>query len=225
VHAQWLGRTLITEYYPAPERWFHGRRVHAPGIAGPHPVDWLYGGEGLAMEGDGIGVDGRLYQFAGPYSTRWVNAAGTITTPCPDGSWTAGTPVWLALGWRDRLGHVTYPLDGGGWSTGPAARYLTTTPAPRFQQVASVAQSYWHSVAVDPRLIPEGSRIFAPAYCAAPNRGWFVAEDTGGAIIARHIDVYRPPPQVPFSGRLLRGQRIYVIPPGAHPAAIPRCRS
>ncbi len=53
--------------------------------------------------------------------------------------------------------------------------------------------SYLRSVAVDPRTIPEGSHIYIPAY-ASVNGGWFEADDTGGAIIGRHIDVFRPPP-------------------------------
>jgi hypothetical protein len=222
--AQWLDHTLITEYYPAPEQWFKGRRVHAPGLSGLHPVDWLYGNWGLAMQGDGIGRDGHLYQFAGPYGTPWVNASGGITSPCADGSWTAERPAWLALGWRNRSGQVTYPLEAGGWTAGPPGRLITIQPAPHFQQVAGVAQRYWQSVAVDPRLIPEGSRIFIPAYCNAPNRGWFIAQDTGGAIIARHIDVYRPPPQLPFTGQSLQNQRVYIVPPAARPRTLPRCR-
>jgi 3D (Asp-Asp-Asp) domain-containing protein len=46
--------------------------------------------------------------------------------------------------------------------------------------------------------------------------GWFIAGDTGGAIIGRHIDVYRPPTAQPFgSGRLLLGAHVYFIPAGS----------
>jgi hypothetical protein len=44
--ARWLGTVQITEYYPAPERWFVGRKVAAPGLAGKHRVDWLYSSAG-----------------------------------------------------------------------------------------------------------------------------------------------------------------------------------
>jgi hypothetical protein len=70
-------------------------------------------------------------------------------------------------------------------------------------------------VAVDPRLIQRGSSVFIPAYCETPSEGWFTAADTGGAIIGRHIDVYRPPPATPDDGgQYLTSQRIYVVPPG-----------
>ena len=40
------------------------------------------------------------------------------------------------------------------------------------------------SIAVDPRLIPLGSRLFVPGY------GWGRAEDTGSAVLGHHIDVW-----------------------------------
>src|ERR687885_109199 len=80
---RWLASTLITEYWPSPERWFTGRLVRAPGIPGRHHVDWLYGARGLPMEGEGIGSGGRVYHFAGPYDLGWVNARGKPTEPCP----------------------------------------------------------------------------------------------------------------------------------------------
>ena len=43
-----------------------------------------------------------------------------------------------------------------------------------------------------------------------------VAADTGGAILGRHVDVYRPPPaSAADGGRLFSAERVYVIPPGA----------
>ena len=63
------------------------------------------------------------------------------------------------------------------------------------------------------------------AYCDTPAHGWLTARDTGGAIIARHIDVYRAPPRERFGGRLFRGQRIYVVPPGFTTPRSLRCRA
>jgi 3D (Asp-Asp-Asp) domain-containing protein len=41
-------------------------------------------------------------------------------------------------------------------------------------------------IAVDPRLIPFGSKIYVPGY------GWGTALDTGGAIIGHNIDLWMP---------------------------------
>jgi 3D (Asp-Asp-Asp) domain-containing protein len=71
------------------------------------------------------------------------------------------------------------------------------------------------SVAVDPRLIPFGSHIFIPAY-ENVNGGWFEADDTGEAIIGRHIDVFRPPPTNPNhdQGGFATGRHVYIVAPG-----------
>jgi len=115
----WISNAVVTEYFPIRETWFDGKLVRAPGVAGRHRVDWLYGPHGVAMNGEGIGADGRLYHFAGPYSIGWVDSGGASTTPCWNGTWTNGRAAWLAFGWRNRLGQVTFPLSGGGWANGP----------------------------------------------------------------------------------------------------------
>jgi 3D (Asp-Asp-Asp) domain-containing protein len=204
----------ITEYYPAPERWFVGRRIVAPGLSGRHAVDWLYSARGLAMEGDGVDRAGHPAHIAALGSTGWVNAAGRPTLPVCLGKWTDGFPVWLRGGWRNARGEVTFPLASGGWTNGPGMRtfpYGGVTFAPGH----SLALHYYHSIAVDPRLIPLGSRVYVPAYRHLGG-GWFIAQDTGGAIKGRHIDVYRSPPaSADDLGRYMTGQRILVIPPGA----------
>ena len=191
---RWLPGVLITEYYPAPERWFHGPLVRAPGLVLRHRSDWLYSARGLAMQGEGIGSDGRLYHFAGPYTLTWRNADGSATLPCPKvpGVWTNGRPTWIE-------------------------------PGARFAPGASRTLTYWHNVAVDPRLIPYGSSVFVPAYCDTPAHGWFVAADTGGAILGLHLDVFRAPPSRPWASRLLRKQKIFVVPPGRRRPARIHC--
>ena len=49
-------------------------------------------------------------------------------------------------------------------------------------------------------MIPLGSRVYIPAYRHDGHGGWFVAQDTGGAIIGHRIDVYRSPPPEPERG-------------------------
>jgi 3D (Asp-Asp-Asp) domain-containing protein len=210
---QWLSGFIITEYYPVPERWFNGVSVRAPGNAGRHRVDWLYSASGVSMEGDGIDLQGQHVHIAELGSVGWVNAAGRPTVPPRCGiHWSGGPPAWRAGGWRNAAGAVTYPLAGGGWSRG--AGHWVGGYGATFGRGSSLPLRYYHTVAVDPRLIPRGSRIYIPAYRSISG-GWFLAQDTGGAIIGRHIDVYRPPTGEPFgSGRLMLNARVYVIPPG-----------
>lgn len=213
-HREWLDGVVVTEYYPATERWFGGRRIPAPGLGGSYPADFLYSARGLAMEGDGLDSAGRLVQVAQLGSTGWVNAAGQPTLPTCLGKWTNGFPVWLRGGWRNAAGAVTFPLASGGWSNGPGVRSLPYGGVTFSQHSSSL--HYYRSIAVDPRLIPLGSRVYIPAYRhVGGGSGWFLAQDTGGAIRGRHVDVYRPPPADPNDlGRYLTGQRILVIPPG-----------
>jgi len=213
-HRQWLSGFIVTEYYPVPERWFNGVRVSAPGGSGRHRVDWLYSANGVSMEGDGIDLAGRHVHIADLGSVGWVNTAGMPTVPPSCGiRWSHGPPAWRAGGWRNAAGAVTYPLAEGGWSRG-VGHWVGGYGGATFQPGPSLPLRYYRSVAVDPKLIPRGSHIYVPSYHNI-NGGWFVAQDTGGAIIGHHIDVYRPPTAQPFgSGRLLLGERVYVIPPG-----------
>jgi 3D (Asp-Asp-Asp) domain-containing protein len=211
-HRRWLTGVTITEYYPAPERWFIGRRARAPGLRGAYAVDWLYSARGLAMEGDGVDSRGRQVHIAQLGATGWVDAAGRPTVPVCLGKWSHGFPVWLIGGWRNTRGQVTFPLASGGWSNGRAVRTLPYGGV-AFAAGPSLPLRYYHSIAVDPHLIPLGSRVFVPAYRHIAG-GWFIAQDTGGAIVGRHIDVYRPAPASPENeGRYMTGRRILVIPP------------
>src|SRR5439155_17299597 len=53
VRPRWVSNVLVTEYFPAPERWFGGRLVRAPGLPARHRSDWLYSARGLAMQAKG----------------------------------------------------------------------------------------------------------------------------------------------------------------------------
>ena len=212
---RWLDRVAITQYFPVPERWFVGKRVRAPGLKGRHRVDWLYSARGISMEGDGIGLDGRRYHIHGLGAGGWVNARGRSTKPTRvAGRWTNGRPFWRAGGyWRNDVDLPTFPLEGGGWHDGRGVVWVRPPKGISFAPGPSRPLRFWKSVAVDPDLIPLGSRIYIPAYRERANRGWFRAEDVGGAIIGRHIDIFRRPPKEPGGGRFLTGQKVYVIPP------------
>ncbi|MBV9799880.1 MAG: hypothetical protein JO039_17670 [Solirubrobacterales bacterium] len=207
----WLNGVTITEYWPAPESWFVGRSVSAPGLWTRHRIDWLYSATGLSMEGEGIGLDGRFYHIDHLGNGGWVTEDGQPTDPS-DG-WSAGPPFWRAGGyWANRTGGVTFPLATGGWSAGTGLRYVplagvTFAPGP------PLPLRYYQSIAVDPSLIPLGSRVYIPAYRRDGHGGWFLAQDTGGAINGRHVDVFRSPPARPDAGgQYLTAQRVFVVP-------------
>ncbi|MDX6672490.1 MAG: hypothetical protein QOI91_2853 [Solirubrobacteraceae bacterium] len=206
----WVSGVQVTEYYPVPERWFVGRRVKGPGIPGLHRIDWLYSARGLTMEGDGVGLDGRRYSIGSVGGAGWVDRLGRRSCiGCAAGVF------WRAGGYyRNRANRLTFPLDGGGWFSGAGLRWVPL-PGVSFNTGPSLDLRYYASLAVDPNVIPIGSRVYVPWYAQQKlGNGWFVAQDTGGAIGGRHIDVYRPAPESSSGGgRSLRGQRIYVVPP------------
>jgi 3D (Asp-Asp-Asp) domain-containing protein len=211
-HGVWMHMVAITEYWPAPEAWFVGRLVTAPGLTGKHRIDWLYSAGGVSMQGQGLGLDGQMYHLASAGDGGWVTDTGRSTSPSD--RWAGGAPFWRAGGfWRNPLGAVTFPLAAGGWYAGAGKRYVAL-PGITFAPGASLPLQFYGSIAVDPRVIPLGSRVYVPAYRSDGHGGWFIAQDTGGGIIGRHIDVYRTPPaSSQDSGQYLTGQRIYVIKP------------
>jgi hypothetical protein len=209
---KWLGGFELTEYYPALEAWFRGAPVDTPGLGSQHRIDWLYSAHGLSMEGDGIGLDGRQYHVAVLGAGGWITASGGGTARFGNG---ADAPYWRTGGfWRTAAGALTFPLSSGGWSSGNGAAYVPPPAGISFAPGPSRPLAYLRSVAVDPRVIPLGSHIYIPAYQSI-NGGWFEADDTGGAIIGRHVDVFRPPPSNPAdTGNFATGETVYVVPPG-----------
>jgi hypothetical protein len=143
------------------------------------------------------------------------NADGAPTYPCArvPGVWTNAAPAWIGPTPLNRADPVIYPLLDGSWSDGPPARITGASASAQFAPGASLGRSYWHDAAVDPGLIPHGSSLFVRAYCNPPSRGWFIAADTGGAILGPHIDIFRSLPRIPWDDGVLRNQRILVVPP------------
>lgn len=212
VHGVWLSSVTISEYWPVPESWFSGSLVTAPGLAGKHRIDWLYSAQGMSMNGEGVGLDGRMYHIAQLGSGGWITFTGKSTDPGL--GWREGAPYWRAGGfWRGASGAVTFPLQAGGWSAGTGESYVPLTGA-SFAPGPALAIKPYQSIAVDPRIIPLGSRVYIPAYRNDGYGGWFLAQDTGGAIVGHRIDVYRMPPATPTTGgQYLTGQRAFVVSP------------
>ncbi|MCD6727343.1 MAG: hypothetical protein LT070_08900 [Solirubrobacteraceae bacterium] len=206
----WLSKTTITEYFPVPEWWFVGKAISTPGLSRASKVDWLYSARGVSMEGDGIGMDGQKYHIAAVGSSGWITARGKRARFGVGGVF---APFWRGTGyWKNRRGAVTFPLQSGGWYAGRGKRFIRPKDI-TFAEGPSRPLRYYRSVAVDPKLIPLGSLVYAAAYESLNGDGWFRADDTGGAIRGRHLDVYRRAPDSSTeSGQYLTGQRIFVVP-------------
>jgi 3D (Asp-Asp-Asp) domain-containing protein len=209
--ATWYHRFTITEYWPAPESWFVGAPAPAPGLSTAHRIDWLYSAMGLSMQGEGLGLDGQLYHIVATGDAGWITSKGK---PASFGTAVSASPYWRAGAyWKSRSKRVTFPLAAGGWSNGIGRSYVpiagvTFAPGP------AKALAYYQSVAVDPKLIPLGSRVYIPAYKDDGYGGWFIAQDTGGEIKGRHIDVFRPPPATPATPGLdFTKQLVLVVAP------------
>src|SRR5437763_11869346 len=80
-HGSWMPSVTITEYWPAPERWFVGELVRTSGLPSRHRIDWLYSALGVSMEGQGLGLDGRMYHLDAPGSGGWVTVRGVGASP------------------------------------------------------------------------------------------------------------------------------------------------
>jgi 3D (Asp-Asp-Asp) domain-containing protein len=212
VGGTWLTKFTITEYWPAPEKWFVGRFVSAPGLTNKHRIDWLYSATGVSMQGEGLGGDGRMYHINALGNGGWITQAGSLTA-ASDG-FSTGAPYWRQGGyWKNSFGGVTFPLSAGGWSAGPGTTYVPLKGV-SFAPGASLPLRYYQSIAVDPKVIPLGSRVYMPAYSHDGHGGWFIAQDTGGAIKGHRVDVYRSPPaSSSIGGQYITGARAYVIKP------------
>ena len=151
---------------------------------GRHRTGWLYSARGLAMQGEGIGSDGRMYHFAGPYTLTWRN---------------------------ERARHAAVP---------ERARRLDEREARVDRAGCAIrAGDVAHARVLARRRgrpAPDSTRELGlrPRYCGTPAHGWFTAADTGGAILGFHIDVFRAPPAKPWFSRVLRRQKVFVVPAG-----------
>lgn len=207
----WVPRTLVTEYYPARESWFAGKRITTPGIRGRRSkVDWLYSAVGMSMEGDGLGTDGNRYHIDNLGRGGWVGRDGKRA------DWGSSnknrTPFWRSSGyWKNSKRSVTFPLEDGSWYYGRGVKWVPPKGI-TFARGPSRPLRYYRSVATDTSFIPRGSLVWVGRYRSINGDGWFRADDTGGAIVGRHIDVYRKPPRWVGGASSAGNQRIFVVP-------------
>jgi 3D (Asp-Asp-Asp) domain-containing protein len=185
-----LGDFQLTYYWFAAESGFVGKPLTAPGVAGTFREDFLYSARGVPMEGTGTALSGAHIHYAGTSGGYWVNKAGQKTVPGKNG-WSNGSPYWRDGGWRNASGGVTYQRADGSWVNGPrvgAKRAYHDFFGPN----VGTDVTEWLSIATDLGVIPRGTKVYVPMLAGSPAHGCFRADDTGGAIIGEHIDVFIP---------------------------------
>ncbi|MDI3516740.1 MAG: hypothetical protein PWP09_806 [Thermotogota bacterium] len=67
----------------------------------------------------------------------------------------------------------------------------------------------YRTVAADFRFLPPGSIVYIPFFKDWPNRGFFVVEDTGGAVVGKKIDVFVHDPEL--ASRFSRYLDVYIV--------------
>ena len=112
----------------------------------------------------------------------------------------------VAVGTGEQVGQVSdKPLIGDGFIVMPTGEVLTYIRKDSFvataythyddgcdETTANGAQVKWGVVAVDPEVIPYGTRMFIVANDGSYVYGLSTAEDCGGAIQDKRLDLYMP---------------------------------
>jgi 3D (Asp-Asp-Asp) domain-containing protein len=184
-----LGDFQLTYYWFAAESGFIGKKITAPGIAGTYREDFLYSARGVPMEGTGTADSSAHVHYAGTHGGYWVTKAGKRTVPVASG-WPDGAPYWREGGWRNAAGAVTFQRPDGTWVNGAGVKNLPYHDL--FDTGVGTNVTEWLSIATDLGVIPRGTHVYVPQLAGSPAHGCFRADDTGGAIIGTHIDVFVP---------------------------------
>lgn len=112
--------------------------------------------------------------------TSYVRGSRVLTKTIRRQVTRPATPELVALG----------PSEPSRGSSGVASKTLyvkiTAYSAPPGDHTATGTVVGLGTIAVDPRVIPYGTRMYVPGY------GFGVADDTGSAIIGDHIDIFFP---------------------------------
>lgn len=112
----------------------------------------------------------------------------------------------IAVGTGEMVGQEnTAPIIGDGFIVLPTGEVLTYTRTDRFvataytkyddgcdETTANGAQVKWGVVAVDPKVVPYGTRMFIVTRDGSFVYGLATAEDCGGAIQNKRLDLYMP---------------------------------
>ena len=129
------------------------------------------------LEGPTVDRQGReWYRIAG-------GARGSVS------GWAAGSYLLALDGNEPEPSHVAAAGAGQTPRSLPAGRSFTAklTAYAHGTRTASGTPVRWGVVAVDPKVIPLGSRIMVEGFDNV-----FIAEDTGGGVHGNHLDIYFP---------------------------------
>jgi 3D (Asp-Asp-Asp) domain-containing protein len=215
-----LGDFQLTYYWFAAESGFVGAKLKAPGIAGTYREDFLYSARGVPMEGTGTAASGAHVHYAGTHGGYWVTKAGVKTVPGASG-WSNGAPYWRDGGWRTVAGAVTFQRVDGTWVNGTGKTKLPYHDD--FGSGEGTDVTEWLSIATDLRVIARGTHVYVPQLAGSPAHGCFRADDTGGAIIGTHIDVFVPQTNLgplPVKGEVMTLAAGEACPPLTAPRAV-----
>lgn len=130
---------------------------------------------------------GHATALGSPRLTTGAAASSLATTPDGRGYF-VGTSAWPALP-PTRNGAMQSAIEPARPPAMPSRTYIGTFMVTCYDLTGPTASGQLagpQSVAVDPSVIPLGSRIYVDGV------GLRVADDTGGAIIGDHVDIWEP---------------------------------
>ncbi len=141
--------------------------------------NWYYLHAGGAMQIGWLNLGGNWYYFhaGGSMAKGEMNIGGKKYFFKDNGVMATGTFT---------MNGKTYVCTPSGEFVGSGKQLISNASAYTGHSITSTGQRpYWGSIAVDPRVIPYGSKVYIPYYNKV-----FVANDCGGAIKGTKIDIF-----------------------------------
>jgi 3D (Asp-Asp-Asp) domain-containing protein len=128
--------------------------------------------DGLKMVGVHPAATQYLHATTNTHSSSTASEPGyskaSLTQPAKPNKGTGSPATWTAATMPGGNAHLCW-ITGYTWTGG---------------RTATGTYPHWGTVAVDPSIIPLGSTVYIQGL------GVFHAEDTGGAVVGQHVDVY-----------------------------------
>ena len=151
-------------------------------------------------------VAGKPGQAIRTSTVTYVNGQEDTRTTLEETIITEPVDQLIAVGTGEQVGEENdQPIIGDGFIVLPSGEVLTYTRTDQFvataythfdsgcdEYTANGAKVKWGVVAVDPTVIPYGTRMFIVANDGSYVYGLSTAEDCGGAIQNKRLDLYMP---------------------------------